>query len=301
MLHEFSHGFFAPLAGFCPHLWCREPSGVHNWIHQRSNQKVLLHRKVNWYTPAFFFFISFVPFSTVCNFWTADFIYVDCICVCRDSLLASLLDGVRASGNRDVCVKMAPTQRGQRWGLLSMPVDEEVESLHLKFLAAPPSECEILFIWYIGSDEMTADIYYSQIIIQISKYGFFYNVWTSCVKLEFAHQHFNLAVWQTGAVFLYSVELFNHAFVSSAQMETLLMPCSDLMPTYPTAECFMQWLKMCVRVQSDFLSICLPHQISHLALSFSFFSSGSFLWEQREAHQQCHSGTFVPGGWTPCP
>lgn len=62
------------------------------------------------------------------------------MCVCRDSLLASLLDGVRASGNRDVCVKMAPTQRGQRWGLLSMPVDEEVESLHLKFLAAPPSE-----------------------------------------------------------------------------------------------------------------------------------------------------------------
>lgn len=54
--------------------------------------------------------------------------------------MASLLDGVRASGNRDVCVKMAPTQRGQRWGLLSMSVDEEVESLHLKFLAAPPSE-----------------------------------------------------------------------------------------------------------------------------------------------------------------
>uniref|UniRef100_A0A8C7D3H7 DnaJ heat shock protein family (Hsp40) member C13 n=1 Tax=Oncorhynchus kisutch TaxID=8019 RepID=A0A8C7D3H7_ONCKI len=57
----------------------------------------------------------------------------------RDSLMASLLDGVRASGNRDVCVKMAPTQRGQRWGLLSMPVDEEVESLHLKFLATPPN------------------------------------------------------------------------------------------------------------------------------------------------------------------
>lgn len=64
------------------------------------------------------------------------------VCLHRDSLLASLLDGVRASGNRDVCVKMAPTQRGQRWGLLSMPVDEEVESLHLKFLAAPPSESE---------------------------------------------------------------------------------------------------------------------------------------------------------------
>lgn len=58
----------------------------------------------------------------------------------RDSLLASLLDGVRASGNRDVCVKMTPTDKGQRWGLLSMPVEEEVESLHLRFLAAPPSK-----------------------------------------------------------------------------------------------------------------------------------------------------------------
>ncbi|XP_078270124.1 dnaJ homolog subfamily C member 13 isoform X5 [Rhinoraja longicauda] len=57
----------------------------------------------------------------------------------RDSLMASLLDGVRASGNRDVCVKMVPTHKGQRWGLLSMPVEEEVESLHLRFLNAPPN------------------------------------------------------------------------------------------------------------------------------------------------------------------
>ena len=35
----------------------------------------------------------------------------------RDSLLASLLDGVRASGNRDVCVKMKPTKRG-KWSLI---------------------------------------------------------------------------------------------------------------------------------------------------------------------------------------
>ncbi|KAJ8268464.1 hypothetical protein COCON_G00136360 [Conger conger] len=55
----------------------------------------------------------------------------------RDALMASLLDGARASGNRDVCVKMTPTLRGQRWGLLSVPVEEEVESLHLKFLTAP--------------------------------------------------------------------------------------------------------------------------------------------------------------------
>lgn len=60
----------------------------------------------------------------------------------RDSLLASLLDGVRASGNRDICVKMTPTQRGQRWGLMTVPVDEEVESLHLRFLSTPPSKLQ---------------------------------------------------------------------------------------------------------------------------------------------------------------
>lgn len=66
----------------------------------------------------------------------------------RDSLLASLLDGVRASGNRDVCVKMTSTHKGQRWGLLSMPVDEEVESLHLRFLAAPPSKLMLITGFY---------------------------------------------------------------------------------------------------------------------------------------------------------
>src|SRR5690606_33901165 len=44
----------------------------------------------------------------------------------RDALLASLLDGVRASGNLDVHVKMSLTIRGNRIGPYSMPVDEEV-------------------------------------------------------------------------------------------------------------------------------------------------------------------------------
>lgn len=56
----------------------------------------------------------------------------------RDALLASLLDGVRASGNIDVHVKMIATVRGHRIGPYSMPVDEEVESWHLKFLQTPP-------------------------------------------------------------------------------------------------------------------------------------------------------------------
>ncbi|XP_042237903.1 dnaJ homolog subfamily C member 13-like isoform X4 [Homarus americanus] len=56
----------------------------------------------------------------------------------RDSLLASLVDGVRASGNLDVHVRMTPTERGKRLGPLEVPVDEEVESMHLKFLQQPP-------------------------------------------------------------------------------------------------------------------------------------------------------------------
>jgi len=34
-------------SGICSHLWCRQPSGVHSWIHQRSDQKVLLYWKVH--------------------------------------------------------------------------------------------------------------------------------------------------------------------------------------------------------------------------------------------------------------
>ncbi|KAK6166630.1 hypothetical protein SNE40_023278 [Patella caerulea] len=55
----------------------------------------------------------------------------------RDALIASILDGVRASGNRDVCVRMTSTYRGFRLGPFTVPVDEEVESQHLKFIQQP--------------------------------------------------------------------------------------------------------------------------------------------------------------------
>uniref|UniRef100_A0A2K6E1C6 DnaJ heat shock protein family (Hsp40) member C13 n=1 Tax=Macaca nemestrina TaxID=9545 RepID=A0A2K6E1C6_MACNE len=86
----------------------------------------------------------------------------------RDSLLASLLDGVRASGNRDVCVKMIPTHKGQRWGLLSMPVDEEVESLHLRFLATPPNGnfADAVF-------RFNANISYSGVLHAVTQDGLF--------------------------------------------------------------------------------------------------------------------------------
>lgn len=53
-------------------------------------------------------------------------------------MLASLLDGVRASGNKDVHVRMLNTPRGKRLGPLHLPVDEEIESAHLRFLQQPP-------------------------------------------------------------------------------------------------------------------------------------------------------------------
>ena len=56
----------------------------------------------------------------------------------RDSLLASLLDGVRASGNRDVHIRMFPIARGKRLGPFNLPVEEEVENNHVKFLQQPP-------------------------------------------------------------------------------------------------------------------------------------------------------------------
>lgn len=86
----------------------------------------------------------------------------------RDSLLASLLDGVRASGNRDVCVKMVPTQKWQRWGLLSMPVDEEVESLHLRFLITPSNGnfADAVF-------RFNANIAYSGVLHAVTQDGLF--------------------------------------------------------------------------------------------------------------------------------
>ena len=61
---------------------------------------------------------------------------------CRsDALIASIVDGVRASGNRDIHVKMTHTRRGFRNGPFTVPVDEEVENQHMRFIQQPPREC----------------------------------------------------------------------------------------------------------------------------------------------------------------
>ncbi|XP_018321035.1 dnaJ homolog subfamily C member 13 isoform X1 [Agrilus planipennis] len=87
----------------------------------------------------------------------------------RDSLLASLLDGVRASGNRDVHVKMVPIERGLRLGPLNMPVDEEAESLHLKFLQNPPIRCS--FSECVR--RFNANVPYSGLLYSVTQEGIF--------------------------------------------------------------------------------------------------------------------------------
>ncbi|KAL3315759.1 DnaJ subfamily C member 13, partial [Cichlidogyrus casuarinus] len=56
----------------------------------------------------------------------------------RDALLASLLDGVRASGNQDVSVQSHGLLRALRQLPVTRPTPEDVESQHLKFLRQPP-------------------------------------------------------------------------------------------------------------------------------------------------------------------
>ncbi|XP_049787278.1 dnaJ homolog subfamily C member 13 [Schistocerca cancellata] len=87
----------------------------------------------------------------------------------RDSLLASLLDGVRASGNRDVHVKMTPTSRGKRFGPLSMPAEEETESSHLKFLQQPPGGRTFSEI----VERFNANIPYSGLMHSVTQDGLF--------------------------------------------------------------------------------------------------------------------------------
>uniref|UniRef100_A0A1E1W8F1 DnaJ homologue subfamily C GRV2/DNAJC13 N-terminal domain-containing protein n=2 Tax=Pectinophora gossypiella TaxID=13191 RepID=A0A1E1W8F1_PECGO len=55
----------------------------------------------------------------------------------RDALLASLLDGVRSAGQRDVHVRSYPTPRAFRLGPLHREVDEETESNHLRLFQNP--------------------------------------------------------------------------------------------------------------------------------------------------------------------
>ncbi|XP_055340824.1 dnaJ homolog subfamily C member 13-like [Paramacrobiotus metropolitanus] len=87
----------------------------------------------------------------------------------RDSLLATIMDGVRAAGNRDIHVKMYPTERGYRLGPFTIPVDEEVESQHLRFLQISPAG--MLFSEVV--QRFNSNISYSGLLHAVTQDGLF--------------------------------------------------------------------------------------------------------------------------------
>jgi len=87
----------------------------------------------------------------------------------RDALLCTILDGVRASGNRDVCVKMSRTNRGHRLGPFSVAVEEDVESQYLRYLTNQPQG--VLFSEAV--ERFNANIAYSGLNHAVSAEGLF--------------------------------------------------------------------------------------------------------------------------------
>ncbi|XP_074640124.1 dnaJ homolog subfamily C member 13-like isoform X2 [Tubulanus polymorphus] len=87
----------------------------------------------------------------------------------RDALIASVLDGVRASGNRDVCVVMKLTNRGFRLGPFTVPLDEEVESQHMKFFQQLPENMTFNEVVH----RFNCNIPYSGLLHAVTQDGFF--------------------------------------------------------------------------------------------------------------------------------
>ncbi|XP_028029747.1 dnaJ homolog subfamily C member 13 isoform X2 [Bombyx mandarina] len=82
----------------------------------------------------------------------------------RDALLASLLDGVRSAGQRDVHVRSTYTPRGYRLGPLHHSVDEETESNHLRLFQNPVGMTRAEVI-----ERFNANIGYSGLIYSVSQ------------------------------------------------------------------------------------------------------------------------------------
>ncbi|KER23065.1 hypothetical protein T265_08964 [Opisthorchis viverrini] len=87
----------------------------------------------------------------------------------RDTLLASLLDAVRASGNRDVCVRSTPSNRGLRFCPTMTSASEEVESVHLRFLRQQP---EGISFWEV-LQRFNANVAYSGLLHAVTQDGVF--------------------------------------------------------------------------------------------------------------------------------
>lgn len=68
------------------------------------------------------------------SFVGMDLINTSDFFIFRDSLLATLLDAVRSSGNQDVHIRITNTPRGKRYVPLNNSVDEETEANLLRLV-----------------------------------------------------------------------------------------------------------------------------------------------------------------------
>lgn len=83
--------------------------------------------------------------------------------------MCSILDGVRATGNKDICVQMRRTKLGWRLGPLVLPVEEEVESVYLKILGTTPPGPTFMS----AVEQFNANIGYSGLNHAVSQEGLF--------------------------------------------------------------------------------------------------------------------------------
>lgn len=79
-------------------------------------------------------------------------------------MLASILDGVRGSGNRDVHVRMTNTPRGKRLGPLHVHLEEDVEAIHLRFLIAANSNKKAEAL-----ERLNANVPYSGLVYSVNQ------------------------------------------------------------------------------------------------------------------------------------
>ncbi|XP_034835382.1 dnaJ homolog subfamily C member 13 isoform X1 [Maniola hyperantus] len=87
----------------------------------------------------------------------------------RDALLASLVDGVRSAGQRDVHVRSSRTPRGYRLGPLHHPVDEETESNHLRLFQNPVQAGTKVISRAEVIERFNANVGYSGLIYSVSQ------------------------------------------------------------------------------------------------------------------------------------
>ncbi|KAF2354993.1 hypothetical protein FHG87_014250 [Trinorchestia longiramus] len=90
-------------------------------------------------------------------------------CSDRDALLASLMDGARGSGHLGVHVRMSPSDPYKRLGPASCPVNEEVESMCLRFLQQPVIGCPFAE----AVERFNANVPYSGLLHSVSADGLF--------------------------------------------------------------------------------------------------------------------------------